>query len=101
MGDLPARHQRPFWLVTAVSGFLALLTFIGLLVFYSQTGQTQYLALAGLVALILVAHGVGWGLAYYRGRTDQAIWVIALAQILSAVLAPLFMADYWIIGFFL
>jgi signal transduction histidine kinase/DNA-binding response OmpR family regulator/HPt (histidine-containing phosphotransfer) domain-containing protein len=101
MTTLSARHQHPFWLVTAVSGFLALLTFIGLLIFYTQTGQWQYLALSGLVGIILAAHGAGWWLAYYRGRHDYAIWLIAMVQLLSAVLAPLFMADYWIIGFFL
>jgi PAS domain S-box-containing protein len=101
MKALLIRFQQPFWSVTLVSGALALLTLASLLAMQADTRQWQYLALSGLVGMILLAHGVAWFIAHTRGRFDVGIWLIAAAQIASAVLAPLFMADYWIIGLFL
>ena len=101
MKVLAARFRHPFWPVTFVSGALALFTVAALLIFYGQTGQGQYLALGGITAIIVVAHGAAWWLVRARGRFDLAIGLIAVAQILSAMLAPLFMADYWLIGLFL
>jgi hypothetical protein len=72
-----------------------------LLTVYGQTRQWQYLALGGVAAMIVTVHGVAWWLARTRSRFDLGIWLVATAQILSSVLAPLFMADYWIIGLFL
>lgn len=95
------RFERPFWPVTLVSGALAVSTFAGLLVVYGLSGRWQFLALGGIVTLIIAAHGLAWWLARERDRFDLGIWLIAVAQILSAILAPLFMADYWIIGPFL
>jgi len=90
--------QRPFWLVTRVSGGLAVLTLAMLLVLYGVARHTQYLVLAGLVGLILIAHVAAWRLARARGRYDVGIWLIAAAQVFSAITAPLVIADYWIIG---
>jgi signal transduction histidine kinase len=101
MPTLSRRSRRPFWPVTLVSGVLALLTLGTLLVVYSQTNQWQYLALGGLVTVIVLAHVIAWGLARYRGRFELGIWLIVAAQILSSVLAPFFMADFSIIGLFL
>jgi signal transduction histidine kinase len=101
MPTLPLRFRRPFWPVTLVSGVLALLTLIVLLVVYSQTGQWQYLALGGVVTMIVLVHGVAWGLARYRGHFELGIWLIVAVQILSAVLSPLFMADFSFLGLFL
>jgi signal transduction histidine kinase len=101
MSTLSLRFRRPFWPVTVVSGVLALLTLGTLLVVYSQTSQWQYLALSAVVTMILLAHGIAWGLARYRGRFELGIWLIVAVQILSAVLAPLFMADFSFLGLFL
>jgi signal transduction histidine kinase len=101
MSTLSLRFRRPFWPVTVVSGVLALLTLGTLLVVYSQTSQWQYLALSGVVTMIVLAHGIAWGLARYRGRFELGIWLIVAVQILSAVLAPLFMADFSFLGLFL
>lgn len=95
------RYQHPFWPVTLVSGVLAAGTFVMLLVIYRYSSQWQYLALAGLVGMILLAHLLAWWLVHSHARVAHGIWIIAGAQILSAVLAPLFMADYNIIGLFL
>jgi signal transduction histidine kinase len=98
-----------------------LLTAVILLVVYTQTRQPapvapfaalraspgedgtgwQYLALSGLATLIVLAHGVAWWLASSRGRFELGIWLVAAAQIMASVLAPLFMSDFWIIGLFL
>jgi len=80
---------------------MALLLFLSLLLLYAQTRQWQYLALSGLAAMVVLAHGVGWWLARWRRRFQLAIWLIAAVQIIGSVLAPLFLADYWIIGLFL
>ncbi len=101
---LPARRSEyPFWLVTFLSGAIAAVTLLALLGLYALTGAWQYLPLAGLVALILAAHIAAWWLARFARarRYDLGIWLIAVSQILSAVLAPLFMTEYWIIGLFL
>jgi signal transduction histidine kinase len=95
------RFQRPFWPVSLVTGVLAFITLVILLVVYGQTDKWQYLALSGLGSIILLAHGLAWGLARAWGRFDLAIWLIAASQIVVSVLAPLFMADFWIIGLFL
>jgi len=95
------KFQRLFWPVTLLSGLSALLTLIALLLIYGQREQWQYLALSGVVAIIILAHGVAWWLARFRRRFNWGIWLVASAQIVSAVLAPLFMADYWLIGLFL
>ncbi len=94
-------RQQPFWPATLVSGVLAALTFAALLILYGLTRQSAYLGLNGLVAAIGLAHGAAWWLARARNRFDQGIWLIAAAQIFSAMLAPLFMAEYWVIGIFL
>jgi signal transduction histidine kinase/HAMP domain-containing protein len=101
MTTLSRRFQRPFWPVSLVTGILALITLVILLVVYGQTHEWQYLALSGLGSTILLAHGLAWRLARASGRCDLAIWLIAASQILVSVLAPLFMADFWIIGLFL
>jgi signal transduction histidine kinase len=92
---------------------LALLTAAILLVIYVQTRQPaapdgpprgpgwQYLALSGLAILIVLAHGIAWWLAGSRGRFELGIWLVAAAQIVAAMLAPLFMSDFWVIGLFL
>jgi signal transduction histidine kinase len=95
------RFQRPFWPVSLVTGVLAFITLVILLVVYGQTDKWQYLVLSGLGSIILLAHGLAWGLAHAWGRFDLAIWIIAASQIVVSVLAPLFMADFWIIGLFL
>ncbi|GAB4534603.1 MAG: hypothetical protein Kow0063_17870 [Anaerolineae bacterium] len=84
-----------------LSGTLTGLVFFALLAGYVQTLRWQYLALAGIVAGILGMHGIASWLARGRGRFDRGIWLIAAAQIWGSVLAPLFMADYWLIGLFL
>ena len=69
---LSNRFRQTFWPVIFISGSLAGLALAVLLVVYGQTGQWQYLALAGIVGLIIVAHGfAGWlaGLARRRPRT--------------------------------
>jgi len=95
-----------------------LLTAVFLLAAYTQTRQPapvvplpgagtpyatgwQYLALSGLTTLIVLAHGIAWWLARSRGRFELGIWLVAAAQIVASVLAPLFMSDFWVIGLFL
>ena len=99
----PAGSEYPFWLVTCLSGAIAAVTLLALLGLYALTRAWQYLPLAGLVALILAAHIAAWWLARFARarRYDLGIWLIAVSQILSAALAPLFMTEYWIIGLFL
>ncbi|HET7091177.1 MAG TPA: GAF domain-containing protein [Anaerolineae bacterium] len=99
----PPRSEYPFWLVTFLSGAIAAVTLLALLGLYALTRAWQYLPLAGLVALILAAHIAAWWLARFARarRYDLGIWLIAVSQILSAALAPLFMTEYWIIGLFL
>jgi signal transduction histidine kinase len=70
-----------------------------LLALYGRSGQGQYLALAGLAGAIFLAHGLAWWLAYTRENYRLGIWLIASVEILSTVLVPLFLADYWLIGF--
>src|SRR4029450_12434161 len=101
MQALTARFRAPFWIVTLASAALTLVTLVTLLVLGSQSGQRQYIALAAIAAAILLAHGVAWLLARRWSRFDLGSWLIAGSQIASAVLAPLFMADYWTIGPFL
>ncbi|HEX9326948.1 MAG TPA: hypothetical protein VF915_10550, partial [Reyranella sp.] len=101
MKALSNRFRQPFWLVTLISGTLTSLTLAGLLAIYGRTSQWQYLALGAITAAILLAHAAAWALARDWGRANRGIWLIAAAQVLSAVLAPLFMADYWMIGPFL
>ena len=95
------RFGHPFWAVTFLSGAIAIATLLALLGLYALTGEWQYLPLAGLVALILAAHIAAWWLASARRRYGLGIWLIAVSQILSAVLSPLFMTEYWLIGLFL
>jgi signal transduction histidine kinase len=95
------RLSEPFWPITFVSGGAALVSLAFLLVLYLQTGQWPYLASSATVAIILLAHAGAWRLAYTHQRFDWGSWLIAAAQILSAVLAPFFLADYWLLGLFL
>jgi signal transduction histidine kinase len=95
------KFERLFWPVTLISGALTFLTLIILLGVYWQTNQQPYLALSGLIAIILLAQSLAWGLAYYRGLFKLGVWLIALAKIVSAVLIPLVMTDYWVIGLLL
>src|SRR3990172_6255857 len=99
----PAGSEYPFWLVTFLSGAIAAVALLALLSLYALTRAWQYLPLAGLVALILAAHIAAWWLARFARprRYDLGIWLIAAAQILSAVFAPVFMAEYWVIGLIL
>ncbi|RPI29569.1 MAG: hypothetical protein EHM70_15560, partial [Chloroflexota bacterium] len=92
------RFQQPFWIVTIVSGFLALASGVFFLAIYMNTRTWHYLAILALVVMVLVAHGVAWWLALARERTTIGIWLIAGAQILSAVAAPALFDDYWIVG---
>jgi signal transduction histidine kinase/DNA-binding response OmpR family regulator/HAMP domain-containing protein len=102
MKRLPVRFQHTFWPVTLISGVLTLIASATLLVMYGQTGQWQYLALGGVAAIMMIlVHGIAWWLARSRDRFDLGIWLVAAVQILSAVLIALFVADYWLIGFFL
>jgi signal transduction histidine kinase/DNA-binding response OmpR family regulator len=93
--------RQPFWPATLISGGLTLLTLAVLLVIYGQTGPWQYLALAGVTAVIVVAHALSWGVLYWKGQFNLAIWLIAVTQILSVVVVPIFIADYWLLGPFL
>lgn len=107
MPTLSRRFARPFWPVTFISGAFALLSGAVLLVAYGQTRQWQYLALTGIAVVVLLSHGIAWWLARPvpgPGRDrgfELGIWLIAAAQVLGSVVAPLFIADYWIIGLFL
>lgn len=95
------RAQHPFWPVTLVSGLMATLSLFYLLGGYWIIKDWRYLSLAGLAGLILLAHTLGRRLAGKLGRFDYGIWLITAVQILTAVLAPLWMADYWLVGVFL
>lgn len=93
--------RQPFWLATLISAGLSLLTLIILIIIYGQIGQWQYLALAGVAAVIVIVHGLAWKIVHLKGRFDLGLWLIAATQILSVVAIPLFMADYWLLGPFL
>ena len=80
MSPISDRFRRPFWPVTLVSGTMALLLFLTLLLLYAQTRQWQYLALSGLGAMVVLAHGAGWWLARSRRRFQLAVWLIAAIQ---------------------
>lgn len=95
------RFQLPFWAATFTSGSLALLTIGILLVVHRQDRQWQYMALAGIGVIILVAHALGWWLALSRERYDRGIWLIAASQIISTMLIPCFMVAFWPVGLFL
>jgi len=95
------RSQQPFWLGTFISGAACISTLAVLLLAYLRTAQWQYLALSAVVGMIVVAHGVAWWLAVKHERYDWGIRLIAAAHIFSGILAPLFMADYLMIGLFL
>jgi serine phosphatase RsbU (regulator of sigma subunit) len=95
------RFRQPFWPVTLISGIAAGLITVLLGVMYSLTGQWQYLALVGIAGITLLAHGLAWGLARSRHRLELGLWLIAATQILGAVLIPLFLADFWLIGLML
>jgi hypothetical protein len=101
MKVLAARSPHPFWPVTLLSGGAATLACAALLVAYLRLGRWQYLALGGLALLVALAHGVAWWLARARGQGGRALWLIAAAQILGAVLAPLVVADLWSLGLLL
>jgi hypothetical protein len=57
MKRITNRLGEPFWIVTSVSGWLALLALVALLVIYALAGQWQYLGLGGLVAVTCRACG--------------------------------------------
>jgi hypothetical protein len=95
------RLREPFWPVTLLSGSLAILTLGLLLVAHWSTRHWQYLGLAVLVGGILLVHVVAWWLALTRRRYMLGLWLVAMGQIVSAVAAPLIMADYWVFGIFL
>jgi signal transduction histidine kinase len=103
LGRLGAGTQHPFWPVTQLSGLLAAVAAPWLLVWYLQTRLWPHLALSGLALLVFGAHAVAWWLARAAGpgAYSRSLWLIASAQALSALVAPLFMADYWVIGLFL
>jgi signal transduction histidine kinase len=94
-----AHFRHPFWPVTLITGAAAFTAVVVLLALYGRSGQGQYLALAGLAGAIFLAHGLAWWLAYTRENYRLGIWLIASVEILSTVLVPLFLADYWLIGF--
>ena len=64
-----------------------------------QFGQWQYLALSGIAAIMIAAHGIAWGLVRLWKRAVSGIWLIAAVQIMSTVVIPLFIIDFWIAGF--
>ena len=99
MEKLSDRFQQPFWFVTLISGMLNVLMCIVLLGIYWQSGQWRYLALSGIAAVTIVAHGIAWGLVGFWTRIAPGIWLIAAVQIVAAVVMPLFIADFWIVGF--
>lgn len=94
------RLRYPFWPVILVSGGLAALALAAFLVAFARSSHPQFLALAGLVALVLFAHALG---AFFgrRGRFSLGIWLAASVQMLAAVVAALLASDYWIIGLLL
>jgi signal transduction histidine kinase/ActR/RegA family two-component response regulator len=102
MRRLPARFsQQPFWPVTVMSSLGAALALVCVLVLYSQSGHSQYVALSGIAVMLILVHGAAWWLAYSRNRPDIGIWLIAAAHIISAVVSPLFMTDYWLFALLL
>ena len=92
------RFEQPFWLVILVSGVATIFALVLALVGYAGNGQWQFLILAGMAALVLLVHGLAWWLGRVRADFLLAIWLVAAAQIIGAILVPLFVADYWVIG---
>lgn len=68
---------------------------------YGHTGHWHYLALSGLMLVALGVQTFAWWIAAARKRQTLAIWLIAYAQILAMVIAPLFVAEHWRIGILL
>ena len=93
------RIRHPFWPVTLITGAAAFIAVVALLILYGRFGPGQYLALAGLAGIIFLAHCLAWWLAHARENHRLGIWLIASVEIACTVLVPLFLADYWIIGF--
>jgi signal transduction histidine kinase len=94
-----AHFRHPFWPVALITGAAAFTAAVVLLFLYSSYELEQYLALAGLAGAIFLAHGVAWWLAYSKEDYQRGIWLIAWVEVVCTVLVPLFLADYWLIGF--
>lgn len=94
-------RRQPFWIVTLASTIPPIVATLILLLLYWQTPDWQYAALAGIAGGITLIHGAAWFIAWKWSHVDFATWLIATTQVLSAVAAPLFMTDYWLIGPFL
>jgi signal transduction histidine kinase len=90
--------EQPFWLVILVSGVATIFALVLALVGYAGNGQWQFLILAGMAALVLLVHGLAWWLGRVRAEFELAIWLVVAAQLVGAILVPLFAADYWVVG---
>ncbi|OQY42902.1 MAG: hypothetical protein B6242_15590, partial [Anaerolineaceae bacterium 4572_78] len=110
MHTLLARFKHPFWFVTLVSGSILLLRCISLLITYNQTRQWLHLAVGGLIGLLVCVHCIAWWLAYPRKTGKMhvpkypfifGIRLIAVSQILAAVIMPFFVVNYQIVVFLL
>ncbi len=98
----PARAtaRLPFWMLTMFSVTLMLLASIANLVIYLRTSQWQYLAVSGISLFSILVHILAWGWTASHRQYPTGIWAIIAAQILTALLVPLFYESYWLIGLF-
>lgn len=107
MFNFVLKRLEPFGLIISLSGLVALLILGWMLAGYWLEGSTQYLNLSGIAFALVVVHVAALRMAqtdlqYNQwSARDLSIGMIALAQMISAILIPLFVADYWVVGFFL
>jgi signal transduction histidine kinase/HAMP domain-containing protein len=88
-----AARQGLYGPIGLLSAGLALLVLALAAVVSDGFGRDGYLAIAGLAAFLLAANLVAAVIARRSGRHDLAVWLLAAATLLTALAAPLFVAD--------
>ncbi|MBN1991696.1 MAG: SpoIIE family protein phosphatase [Anaerolineae bacterium] len=91
-------QQKLFWSTNLFSGLLLCVITIFLGLTYNQTGQWPALALAGITGTVVLAYGVAAWVVFTQKRLQTGLGLVMAVQIMGVMLAPLFVADFWLIG---
>ncbi|CAM2064821.1 Histidine kinase [Sulfidibacter corallicola] len=98
---LGAGPRHPFYPVAALATIATATSLALMIVGLLRTGDRQYAWLLAGTGLMAAGHTLSWLLALRHRKHRVAIWWLAGSQVIHAVTAPLFMADYLHIAPFL
>lgn len=98
MNVKPTPSYRPavFWAVTLFTATTVLISLGTHLVLYRQTGAELYLFIIAVDVWMLSGHFLGWWYAGVRQCFGYGMRLIALSQIIGAIINPYFVVDHWL-----